>query len=208
MVVSGSYKVLLNDQPIYALFCCTFFYLLFSVKETIEKYLMEKKYYRPFFLLMIEGIFNSIISLILIKIFSTIKCQGLYLNLKLCNSKYYEFVSSFTLFKDFGTENVWWMYLFIIIPGGGLSSMTKLTNYHFSPIHRTVSDMLSTFLCLLFFETQTDLGVSNILLQLFGNVIIFFGLLTYNEFLIINIFGLAKRRGKYSKEQIKSLMIC
>lgn len=194
VVISGAER-LLNEHQIWQLLCCICFYLLFSVREVIEKHGMEVRHISPFLMLFWAGVFGIFASLIQIGVFSNYKCEGFLASIRYCHPGVQTgAIASFDLFRRMFTDQIptYWNYLLLIVSGGLFNVFAKLTNYHFSPVHRAVPDILSCVCYMLCFELIKFEGVLRQASQIFGYIILFFGALTYTEFLIVNICGLSK----------------
>lgn len=59
-----------------AMLSFTGFYLLYSVREILEKYTMEALHIRPFIMILWSGIIGIILSFVHIAVFSNRKCDG------------------------------------------------------------------------------------------------------------------------------------
>lgn len=170
-------------------------YCLFTTAEVIDKWLMETKFIPPHLLLLIEGFTGLTVSLCLICFLSTKQCDGVFLDWGFCNESFQkEQIESFYNFLVlFNEQNDLLLFLSIMICNALFKVFSKYTVYHYSPTHRTVSDLLSCFLTLVFIEFVYKLYGILLYEQIayvIGFIIIVFGSLMYNEFIICGLFGL------------------
>lgn len=147
---------------------------------------MKVLHIRPFFMLFWSVILGFISSFVLIQVLSNYQCVGFLADILYCNPIFqFNQIASSTLFDRMIRENTYWKFLLLIITGGCSNCFTKLTNYHYSPIHRAVPDIISCVLYLLCFELVTFDQTIKQIGQIIGYIILFSGALTYNEFIAI-----------------------
>ena len=156
---------------------CTLFssLILFCLSIVFKKYLLEKYYVSPFFILLLEGIIGIIIDFIIISI--------------LLNSKFIQFeeIKNF-LNLIYKSGNIFWA-LFHFIFSALTEMCVIITNFYFTPTMIGVSDYLSIFI---------EGFLSNIHLNLYiGIIIIIMGCFIYNELIILKCYNLEIYTKKY-----------
>ena len=156
---------------------CTLFssLILFCLSIVIKKYLLEKYYVSPFFILLLEGIIGIIIDFIIISI--------------LLNSKFIQFEEIKNFFNlIYKSGNIFWA-LFHFIFSALTEMCVIITNFYFTPTMIGVSDYLSIFI---------EGFLSNIHLNLYiGIIIIIMGCFIYNELIILKCYNLEIHTQKY-----------
>ena len=158
-------------------------YFISGLEEVIEKIIMESKYVSPYRLLFFEGAVQVITG-------SLIEMVLLLVNPVSCFER--SIVEFFTLVYQ--TRVVLYILLFIL-GESGLNILMRLTNFYFSPTHRSVSDTLSSLLWwgyALNYIDSTKKDATSVALNVTGYVLMMFGCLLYNELIIIYVFGCEK----------------
>jgi hypothetical protein len=156
---------------------------LIGFQDNIEKYLLEFDFINPFKMLMIEGIFGIILTII------------------------YSFIENpiDNIIQFYQThKTIKFIYLLIclslfIILCGGRNSYRILTNRLYSPMTKAIADsFLDPILILYYFFMGIDFKFKNeknilyFILNLILSLIIFFGGIVYSELLVIYHFNLEK----------------
>ena len=170
-----------NNFLIILLIIISLFFIGFQ--DNIEKYLLEFNYINPFKMLMIEGLFGIILTII------------------------YSFIENpiDNIIKFYKTQKtVKFIYLLIclalfIILSGGRNSYRILTNRLYSPMTKAIADsFLDPILILYYFFVGIDFKFKNeknilyFILNLILSLIIFFGGIVYCELLVIYHFNLER----------------
>jgi hypothetical protein len=164
--------------------------IYYSSKHVTEKWLMDKRYFSPYKLLFIEGIFYFIINILVMFSFSFITCPD---SIEYCkNGNMFEIENFYLLFTN--------SYIFVI----GFFSATFLvelcmtsTSKYYTPALRPIFDSLTTIVQLIYEyktkETQdTVMGFYVTLIKLILYSLILIGCLVFNEAIMLGIFGLDK----------------
>ena len=184
------------ETEYYDLFCGLAWYLFsdiyYSSKHVTEKWLMDKRYFSPYKLLFIEGIFYLIINILVMFSFSFISCPG---SIKYCGGgKMFEIQNLFLLFTN--------SYIFVI----GFFIATFLvelcmtsTSKYYTPALRPIFDSLTTIVQLLYdYKTKKPQSKDDrmrfyvTLIKLILYSLILIGCLVFNEAIMLGIFGLDK----------------
>lgn len=137
---------------------------LFSMSLVIKKYLLEKFYVSPFFILLIEGIFGLLIDIIIT--FILIQFNKFQ-------------IEEFKNFLNILSENKL-NYFYIIINSifeGITQTLIIITNFYFTPTMIGISDYLSVFFEGILYHVYVDYYI--------GYFIIIIGCLIYNELIIL-----------------------
>ena len=165
----------INDLNIFDVFSLFFNLILFCLSIVIKKYLLDKYYVSPFFILLLEGIIGIIFDFIIISF--------------LINSNYIKIIDIKNFFiLIYKSGNIFWVIFYFIF--AGITEMCIIiTNFYFTPTMIGVSDFITIFL----------VGVlSNIHLNLYiGIIIIIIGCLIYNELIIFKFCNLERHTKKY-----------
>ena len=152
-----------------------------SLNDSVEKYLFEYDYMNPFLVLMYEGLFGFILSLIYVGASGSFGDVG----------KVYDKCSGgkFALF-------LFLLFIYVIL-SAGKNLFRVVTNKIYSPMTKTLTDYLFNPIYLIYYnslqddfksggKTNTPYFVLNLILAI---IISFFGCV-YNEFIILFSFGL------------------
>ena len=151
-----------------------------SLKDIIEKYLLEYDFINPFKVLMLEGIIGFILS----NIYTLIIYLFIYQNLldELLEINYNSY--SITLF-------IFFLILYFIF-SGFKNTYRIITIKLFSPMTRTITDsFLNPILILYYFFLEDDFKINNIqkiyyfIINLILSFFIVFCGFVYNEFLVL-----------------------
>ena len=162
----------LNSLDVFTLFSS---FVLFCLSIVMKKYLLEKYYVSPFFILLLEGIIGIIIDFIIIAFL--IKSNFIQI----------EEIKNFCILI-YNSGIMYWAIIYFIF--SGITEMCiMITNFYFTPTMIGVSDYIS-----IFFE-----GIlSNIHLNLYiGIIIIIIGCFIYNELIILKCYNLEIHTQKY-----------
>ena len=166
-----------NSQIHYLLlldFICQIFN---SFLDLVEKYLLEYDFVNPFKMLMIEGLFGSILTTI---------------------SYYFDFKNPFDINKSKNLGKPTFIILLVIflvlyfLLSGGRNSYRVTTNKLYSPMTRTLADsILDPFLIIYYYFIDKDFkvdGVQNIayfIINLATSIIMVFCSCVYNELIVL-----------------------
>lgn len=150
--------------------------LLYAFKYTGEKWLMLNRHFNPMLILLLEGVFGLVLSLLIL--------LGIYIYCLSC--KYHSVCSNLNPFDSFGIIETFGFIIRIII-SALLNVCLFQTNYYFMPTLLVVSDVLSSFLD---WVVKTIISKHLITLALVGYIIILLGALVYNEIIILHFCAL------------------
>lgn len=178
-------------------FFCHFFY---SIKQIQDKYLMEKYFISPYFLLFLEGVIGMGYSAISLIVSQFIPCGE---NNDFCfgNETFDSFLNIKCIVEKINDKDVYVGLLLFILGSIGLNLFLMLIKKHYSPVHRSISDSFAAFICwvtLFFYTKEQNIPTIELLIMIFSFTLIIIGNLVFNEFIIINAFGLDEN----TKEEI------
>ena len=164
--------------------------IIYSFKQLLDKYMMDKLYLSAFLILFYQGLAGLIISFILIGIASFTPC---YNNWNFCEGTY---VETFSNFADIYSEELSQFFYIglLLISSMFLNILLMLTKKYFTATHRSVADTLNAFCAwiLLLCSSNNPIGgwkTKNIL-DIIGYMIMLLGCLMYNEIIILHVFKL------------------
>ena len=163
--------------------------IIYSFKQLLDKYMMDKLYLSAFLILFYQGLVGLIISFILIGIASFIPC---YKEWDFCEGNY---VETFSNFADIYSEEFsQFLYVgLLLISSMFLNILLMLTKKYFTATHRSVADTLNAFCSwvLLLCSSKNPIGwtIKNIL-DIIGYIVMLLGCLIYNEIIILHVFRL------------------
>ena len=188
------YKLKGNDKSFSSVFIVILFltYLFSSVQEVYEKYLIDIKFVNPFALIAFEGFGGLFTTSCLLVVFYNVKCvSGV-----ICEEnapKTEDFIKTWQIISKNPILIILVSILYISITF--FNSFRILTNQHYTPTHRSLSDSIASFIAWILkltipFLNQTTTKddvfyIQNIIMGLFHRIIICFSI-TY--FLIQNIY--------------------
>lgn len=160
--------------------------ILITTKHMGEKLLMDNKFVFPAILLLFEGVVGTILNVIMMVIFSQVKCGKIFAEYNLCKEGEKAFSLS-SLIADSKNLKIYVIPL-IFISSMGIEYFACLTNLKLNPSYNVVFDLLTSlvFVVLDFFNSKEVLAF-NILNLIFYIICLFFGLI-YNEVIILNKF--------------------
>jgi len=169
-----------------ALFLILVVHFFNSLLDSVEKYLLEYDYVNPFKLLMLEGIFGIILSIIYLFLIGNNPFEEIneqYIN----NENNIKFILLI-------------ICLFLYLPlNGGRNAYRVATNKVYSPMANSLADyILNPFYIIYYFINEDDFiggkqNTKNIfyfILNLISSIIIVFCGCIYNEFLVLFCFNL------------------
>lgn len=160
--------------------------LLYAVLEIIEKWLMESKYFSPYDLVYLTGLYGFIIMFIICLISSNINCTS-WLYFCKEGEKLFSFTDTFgTIF----TNKYYFIEVMIyVLTSTGYNVFFHLVNKHFGPTHHVISDAFSSMVVMMITIITSKTGIIW-WLQILGHIFIVCGTLIYNEIIIIHAYGL------------------
>ena len=170
--------------------------LSYASLEIVYNWLMESKYVSSYELVAISGFFGCVVGTIFSLIFSVVHCDTLFFK---CENVY-KYVTNYKeeIGEIFSSSNHLievGAYVFFSLC---YNTFHFLTNKHLSPTHRIISDSVSSLMTF----TVTVITKGNeattwfILLQIVGHILIIFGILVYNELMIVHVCGMDENTNK------------
>ena len=156
----------------------------FSLLEITEKYIMHFKYISAYKILFFEGIVTLIINIVLLIVFSFVDCKT-----KITQFCEDTIVNISDVLSIISNNLIDCAYIILyIISAAFLNVFRILTNKHFTPIHRSVSDILTSifiwiFSLITFHEPSKDKMMFTY--QFIGYLIVAIGILIYHEIIVI-----------------------
>lgn len=176
MILVAKDEISLPDWWIGATFWFVYF-LLWSVKEVIEKILMEKYYFKPLFIIFVEGLMGLCIVVFIVCIFLLFRVNDL-LGVNTSIAIWKENVITVLPIIGYFFGNIG-LYICLII-----------TNKIFTPITRTVADSFSVVVqgIIALFPFNFNFNTSqnkSLILNYIGYSLIAIGCLLFNEVIIL-----------------------
>ena len=165
-----------------------------SLVDCTEKYLMDKKYLSPFFVISIEGLCGFVLVSILIAILSSITCQ---ISTLICNTNNDIFIDNLSQIFQNLTPKIIGIVIFNIIAVFLFNIFRMKTNQQFSPLHRNLSHTFNTFIiwiikAFIMVKDNEHISASKKVLIIFSNLFKIIGILIFLEIIILNFLGLAR----------------
>lgn len=180
-----------NNLEWYWITCLVFCYLLIGVQNTYEKKLMEYKFISPYKLLIIEGAFGIVLSIIMQVILFYIPCPGHWK----CSDE--NSIENIRVFFDIYNESVFYYIALYMLFLGAIYLLFFLTIKHFTPTHLAVSDIFASLIywaAEFYYNKQIEFDLKRLYLS--GYIIVSFGGLVYNEIIILYCCNLEKNTKK------------
>ena len=163
----------------------------YSCLEMVYNWLMESKFVSSYELVAISGFFGCIVGTIFSIIFSIYNEEWDLIHQKI---NYIEDIS-----KIFSSKNTMFevgCYVFFSLC---YNTFHFLMNKHLSPTHRIISDSVSSIMTFIINvivkNNEKSIGLY-ITLQIIGHILIIFGILVYNELMIIHRCGMDENTNK------------
>ena len=190
--------------------------IAYSVKQIIDKLLMEKKFLSPFMLLFYQGCAGCSMCVILIIITSFLDCPVLHIYTGICKpNEKLEDVKGF--FGGIQSLRIILGLLMIFVGGCFINIWLMLIKQFLTPTHRCISDALNAFctwISLFITLKNTEDGptyfikkANTLIIDFVAYLLIVIGCLIYCEFVIINYRGMSEdtkheiiKRGNQSNE--------
>ena len=161
---------------------------LYSLYLVLVKYMSEIRFYSPFLLLLLIGIFSTILSVVGYMIFSYIyKGDFRYItNIFHCRDDMY------VCFGNFYVQIIIYFLINTL-----LQILIFLVCYYFSPEVFAISDIISPFLSFILSICEGKItNAINIIFTAIGYIIIIFASFIYNEIIVCNFWGLNEKTWK------------
>ena len=199
-------------QYVFLFICLMFIAQIFTgIQEVSEKYLMEKEYLNPFFLLFCEGLVEFICtSLMLIPLAFMVCPFGNILCSPMISPNIENLISTATLI--FQTQYFFLFFILLIISYFIFNFTRVQTNKHFSPSHRSVADIFGSFLSWIaslifssyeYISFAASLETINIIIFSIVYLFMILGVLIYLEIFIINCCGLEQGTSENIKRRVR-----
>ena len=155
--------------------------------HVLEKYFMDTYKESPYYVMLYEGVYGSLITGFMAIPLSYTTCKW---SKSICN-RYGKYFSLEILKEDLMELSYWGFNLSLFLGGIICNIFTRLAIEAFSPCHQNVSDCLSSLL-LLFFEQE----FTNALKLFPGVIFVTLGSLIHSEIIIVHICGLSENTKK------------
>ena len=157
-------------------------FILDGLQEVNEKYLMEQQFLSPFKLVFYEGFCGLVVFFISIILLNFLKIKNLNI---------YDAVDNFILIFKSNKLYCFINVLFILIFSLGININIMLTIFYYSPNTRIISNSLENmYHWIKNINKEQNLTIYDLLLDITGNILIFFSCLIFNEIIICNFWGL------------------
>lgn len=167
----------------YLVFSITF--LLMTMLDVFEKWLMDIKYVNPFRLVFIEGISGVISAFGMLCLSLLIPCNWFMNDIGLCEEQ--KHIDSFETFFLIFSSGSWIYFVLFMLTSAGFFTFAKITVYHYSPTHKTMADVIGIFFYFIFSVFNS---VPFHWAQLMGYIIVIISCIWFNEIIIVHIFNL------------------
>ena len=180
----------------YTIVFCVIGNLSYASLEIVYNWLMESKFVSSYELVAISGFFGCIVGTIFSLIFSVVPCDTLFFK---CEGNF----KTVTDYKKEISEIFSSPYHLIEVGAYVCFSLCYntfhfLTNKHLSPTHRIISDSVSSLLTftVTVISNGNETTVGFIILQIIGHILIIFGILVYNELMLLHFCGMDENTNK------------
>lgn len=167
-------------------------YIITTIQNIFEKYLMEKHRVTPYEILFWEGIFGSLIGT-----FAFLPSYFIPCNINICkpNNEDARFTNIMKTFESMKKPRFWIFIFLLFISGLAFNLFTLLTLNYYTPTHQSVSDALCSFMFWIYMNIHSKGEDRNDKFLYSGApiavyIIIIIGTLIYNEIIIFYFCGL------------------
>lgn len=162
-------------------------YLFWACQEISEKYLMENQFISPFEILLFEGSFGLVISIVLIAIFNNITCPR-YFDFCIEGKPIEEILETLKIIGSNG--GIIGLLVLFFFTSAGYNIFRLSINKIYTPTHKAIADILSAFIweCV-WYILDTNKTEWYIILNVIGYLIMIIGTLLYNEIIILYLWG-------------------
>ena len=185
--------ITLNPLLIFLIF--TVIKFIYSIKQIIDKILIDKKFISPFLLLFLQGCFGFFYCLISYGIAQFIRCPS---GINYCKEgEIFEKILAFNIVFE-NSNNILFLSI-LFVSSIGLNVFLMLTKKYFTPTHRSLSDTLTAFvswIILIIVPGNTEWARNA--MNIPGYLLIFVGCLVFSEIIILHFCKLDRD----TKEQI------
>lgn len=186
-------SLLINPNQWFFILLAIFISILCAIQDSFEKYSMIKNYYTPLSLITLEGIYGTVLTIILIGILSLIKGNvGVF-----CATNTKDYCENiFLLLKLFAiTKGRLFVTLSMIISFLIFNTLRLKIIYNLSTAHRSLSDSFGGFLIWVFLMNifgEEEISVFNFIVGFVSYLFIIIGVMIFMEIIILNCYGLNK----------------
>ena len=194
-VINLTLTFVINEFPLeYAYYVLGFLgsYIITTIQNIFEKYIMEKHRVTPYEMLFWEGVFGSIINILAFIPSYFIPCC-----LEICNptdndARFTNIMKTFESMKN----SSFWIFIFLLfISSLAFNLFTRITLDYYTPTHQSVSDALCSFMYWIYMNIYTKREKRNDAFLYSGApiavyIFIILGTLIYNEIIIFYFCGL------------------
>ncbi len=157
-------------------------FILDGLQEVNEKYLMEQQFLSPFKLVFYEGFCGLVVFFISIILLNFLKIENLNIN---------DAVNNFILIFKSNQLYCFINVLFILIFSLGININIMLTIFYYSPNTRIISNSLENmYHWIKNINEEQNQTIYDLIMDIIGNILIFFSCLIFNEIIICNFWGL------------------
>lgn len=171
------------------------FDLLLSCQEVFEKYVILNMGISVYRLLFVEGLFGVALTIIGFVCANNITCSWDF-----CGGESNKVENVSLMLNSINWRIGVYLFLFYLA-SIGLNIFAMLTNYCFTPTHRSVAYTFHScfwWMLMLIIQPSSQNSTSSFILQIIGYVLMIIGSLIYNEIIILGCFSL----DQYTREVI------
>lgn len=178
--VSLSIKADITELSIeyYFILFYLFHNVLLSIRDCIEKWLMQNQYFNPLRLLLVKGLIGTSIALIMIMITTITDCSSDF-----CEDL---FEMMTLIFKSLSLA---FYFVFYFVCSSLYNLFCVLIKDYYTPTFIAVSDCASLIIWTIYFEISTNNQIHSYAFIIIGFILILIGCVVYNEIVIIYLFG-------------------
>ena len=186
-------SILIDPNQWFFILLAIFISILCAVQDSFEKYSMIKNYYTPLSLITLEGIYGTVLTIILIGILSLIKGNvGVF-----CATNTKDYCENiFLLLKLFAvTKGRLLVTLSMIISFLIFNTLRLKIIYNLSTAHRSLSDSFGGFLIWVFLMNifgEEEISIFNFIVGFVSYLFIIIGVMIFMEIIILNCCELNK----------------
>ena len=198
-IISTSFDLL--NQWVFILLTM-FISILCPIQDSFEKYAMIKNYYSPLSLIALEGIYGTILIIIIMSILSLFKTNvGV-----LCVRNAKDYCENILLLLNLFTlkKKRLWVSLSMIISFLIFNTLRMKIIFNLSTAHRSLSDSFGAFLIwivLMNIMGEGKISIFNFIVGISSYIFIIIGVMIFMEIIILNCYDLNKNISNTIKER-------
>lgn len=175
-------------------------FIMISLQECLEKYMIDYKYLSPYAIISFEGFTGVIINGLVMIFAMIIPCKSNSKN-SICINESFESLSSSNNNNIFSFP--YYLYFIGLMLSVFCYDVSRvMTNQHFSPAHRYIGDALGfmlMWLCFFIYEKFDEsehIPIVSMVFSMIGFAIMFFGSFIYLEVILVKVFDFDRNTKK------------